>query len=91
MFGQSMCCDICFIIPFCTIMIYHSFNNVYCELNIFILWSNHFQVLNEAVECLSNFESNLANNIIQNNGFLTKTTANGLKITLKSRDVFVYV
>ena len=43
-----------------------------------------FEVMNDALEWLDNWEDNLNNNIIKEDEFLTKQTAEGLRVTLKS-------
>lgn len=42
------------------------------------------KVLNDALEWLDNWENNLNNNLIKEEEFLTKQTAEGLRVTLKS-------
>lgn len=49
-------------------------------------------MLKEALDWINSWESNLNNNYIEKNNFLTSNTADGLKITLKSTlDAFNYL
>ena len=49
-----------------------------------------FKVLKEALEWLNNWETNLKKNIIKDDEFLTKQTADGLRITIKSTLDLIY-
>lgn len=67
---------ICLYIKFC---IPHLYIQLYFNGCI-----NFFQILKNVFKWINNWESNLINNIIQKDDFLTKTTSDGLKITLQS-------
>jgi len=49
-----------------------------------VMIKTYIKVLNETLEWLIKWESNLNENLIGKNDFLTQNTADGLKITLQS-------